>query len=72
MSFFSLSIISATCHEIGQISCAMILYWTKDGSSIYLLTYIPVLSISDVITGYLIELISKTTITRLEKTTLFN
>ena len=72
LSLYSLSVTSAIYHGIGQILCAIVLYWTGDGSSIYLLTYIPILSISGVITGLGIAFISKITIERLEKTTLFS
>ena len=71
LSIFSLSVVSAICHGIGQILCAIILFWTSDGSSIYLLSYIPVLSISGVITGIAIAIIAGITIERLEKTNLF-
>lgn len=71
LSIFSLSVSSAIFHGIGQICCAVILYSTADGSSIYLFSYLPVLILSGVISGVLIAWISSLIIKRLEKISLF-
>ena len=71
LSIFSLSVASAIFHGIGQICCAILLYWTNDGSSIFLFTYLPILIVSGAITGVLIAYLSYLIITRLNKTSLF-
>lgn len=71
LSVFSLSIASAVFHGIGQICCAVILYATADGSSVYLFSYLPILILSGVISGTLIAFISSLSIARLEKLPIF-
>ena len=71
LSLFSLSVVSAMCHGIGQIICSIVLNWTADGTSIYMLTYLPLLLVTGVITGILIAYLSSLIISRLEKTPLF-
>lgn len=60
LSIYSLSVASAILHGIGQILCACILY-----SSIYMLTYLPILLISGLITGIVIAKLSSLIIIRI-------
>ena len=61
LSIYSLSIASAIFHGIGQTICAAIYY-----SSIYMLSYIPILLFSGLISGGLIAFISSLIIKRIE------
>lgn len=61
LSIYSLSVASAITHGIGQIVCACFLY-----SSAYMLSYLPILLFSGLITGVLIAFISSLVITRIE------
>lgn len=61
LSIYSLSSISAITHGIGQILCACILY-----KSIYMLSYIPILLFTGVVTGLLIAFISQLIINRVK------
>ncbi len=61
LSIYSLSSISAITHGIGQILCACILY-----NSIYMLSYIPILLFTGVVTGLLIAFISQLIINRVK------
>ena len=66
-SIFSLSINSSLFHSIGQIIMAMIIFATEDNSSIYLLSYLPLLTITGIITGSLIAYISSLIILKIKK-----
>ena len=61
LSIYSLSVASAICHGIGQILCACLLY-----TSIYMLTYLPILLFSGIITGLLVGFISSLVIIRID------
>ncbi len=67
LSLFSLSVISAVFHGIGQIICSVFLFSTPgNGPELFYFTYLPILVISGIVTGILIAFISKLTIKRLE------
>ena len=61
LSIYSLSIASAISHGIGQILCACIIYSTP-----YMLTYLPILLFSGLISGGLIAFIASLVIKRIE------
>lgn len=61
LSIYSLSVASAITHGVGQIICACILY-----SSLYMLSYLPILLFSGIITGLLIGFISSLVIVRID------
>lgn len=60
LSIYSLSVASAIFHGVGQILCACIIY-----KSIYMLTYLPILLFSGIITGILIAFVSSLVIERI-------
>ena len=61
LSIYSLSVASAIFHGIGQILCACVLY-----SSLYMLSYLPILLFSGIITGILIAFVSSLVIERID------
>lgn len=60
LSIYSLSVASAILHGVGQVLCACILY-----SSIYMLTYLPILLLSGLISGIVIAALSSLIIKRI-------
>ncbi len=62
VSIYALSVSSSIFHGIGQIIMACVLY-----SSIYMLSYLPILLLSGLISGLVIAFLSSIIITRISK-----
>ena len=60
-SIYSLSVASAITHGVGQIICSCFIY-----KSVYMLSYLPIIQFSGLITGVAIAFISSLVITRIE------
>jgi len=72
LSIFSLSVVSAMFHGIGQIICSVFLFAIPGmGPNVYFFSYLPILVVSGIITGIAIAFISKFTINRLERLSFF-
>ncbi len=61
ISIFGLSMISAVMHGIGQVIMVTILY-----ESIFMLNYLPILSVTGIISGLLIALIAREALRRID------
>ncbi len=59
-SIFSLSIVGACFHSLGQILIILLLY-----SNIYMINYLPILLVSSVISGFLTAFLASTLLTKM-------